>query len=381
MTDIQYYENHVLNVEAELKSLKTKIKSELRALESDTSFNDVDTLTNRLKKKVSQLQPLKGKVCIMSTSSVIDKSKEHKNSIDYNVLVDPNGKWTPEEHALFLRAKQRYKDNIESIIKAIQKVMPDISAEEICDHDEWHKKFLAAREERRAEIRKWREDKRSSTSQDDSSQHSSGFDNVSQREALHPTSKEAQLRDRKERAETKRRIEKWKQLKIDKKRAEEEQREKMIKEIREKESAKVLKCELRHEAVVEWKTKRRMEAQKVLMQKEIEHMHSMQRSAEANRTLPDFRAQDQKYIARRREASLNRITSTSRPPLRVRACFPSLQRDPTHAMRPTESSIRREQRQINVKGSPRDLSEPQQAEAMRLREQARSLSVRNIPKL
>lgn len=40
--------------------------------------------------------------------------------------MDPNGKWTPEEHALFLRAKQRYKDNIESIIKAIQKVMPGI---------------------------------------------------------------------------------------------------------------------------------------------------------------------------------------------------------------------------------------------------------------
>lgn len=40
------------------------------------------------------------------------------------------------------------------------------------------------------------------------------------------------MRDRKERAETKRRIEKWKQLKIDKKRAEEEERAKMIKEIR-----------------------------------------------------------------------------------------------------------------------------------------------------
>lgn len=53
-----------------------------------------------------------------------------------------------------------------------------MSEKEICDHDSWYKKYLNAREEQREEIRKWREEKRSSTSQDDSSQYSSGCDNV-----------------------------------------------------------------------------------------------------------------------------------------------------------------------------------------------------------
>lgn len=79
--DLHYYEKHVLEVEGRLKFIKSKIKSEVDALESDTEFNDINVLISRLKKKAAQVEAFGSKCSIMSSANIIVKNKEQKVNI------------------------------------------------------------------------------------------------------------------------------------------------------------------------------------------------------------------------------------------------------------------------------------------------------------
>ncbi|XP_034944717.1 coiled-coil domain-containing protein 112-like isoform X2 [Chelonus insularis] len=77
---------------------------------------------------------------------------------DFESLVFQTGhtqNWKDEDHRLFIKIRNKYH-NISEIVTEFQKKCPDISVEQIVNHEAWYKIYLNLREKQRSLVKEWR---------------------------------------------------------------------------------------------------------------------------------------------------------------------------------------------------------------------------------
>lgn len=80
---------------------------------------------------------------------------------DFNDLIGKTGhygNWKEEDHIYFLKIRQKCQ-TIPSIVVEIQKKFPDLSAENIVNHEAWYKIYLELREKQRNSVKAWKKNK------------------------------------------------------------------------------------------------------------------------------------------------------------------------------------------------------------------------------
>lgn len=84
-------------------------------------------------------------------------------SLPYTIFLNTHlaghtDNWSDEDHLLFLKTRQKCS-NIPALVAAIQVKCPDLTAENIVNHEAWYKVYLNLREKQRSTIREWRKQK------------------------------------------------------------------------------------------------------------------------------------------------------------------------------------------------------------------------------
>ncbi|XP_015112581.1 coiled-coil domain-containing protein 112 [Diachasma alloeum] len=77
---------------------------------------------------------------------------------DFDSLVCKTGHtqhWNQEDHLFFLKVRKK-NPNIPAMIHSIRKKCPDLTAEEIINHEAWYKIYLNLRERQKTTVKEWR---------------------------------------------------------------------------------------------------------------------------------------------------------------------------------------------------------------------------------
>ncbi|KAG8227015.1 hypothetical protein J437_LFUL000321 [Ladona fulva] len=234
------------------------------------------------------------------------------------------GGWDEEDHLLYLQYRKKFKTK-SHFVENLQIRLPGISEDEILKHDKWYADYLFLKEKQRAAIKKWKVHRKEEKDKQ----------RVKAKEAIHPQRKvneESML-------EKKKRLNEWKQHKIEIKKQEDADAERRKQEELEKAIEKKQLQEMKKTAVEIYRKEKMCQRNSYLLMKELKELKEREeRAAQANILLKSFRKNDETYIERRRlwREKLEKNNIKGQGKLK-RSVSVEAQRDPSRLLRLTLS--------------------------------------------
>ncbi|KAI5749232.1 hypothetical protein M8J76_005749 [Diaphorina citri] len=74
-----------------------------------------------------------------------------------------SGGWKAEDHQMFLHLKNKYKT--EQVAEMLHSKLPDISVDQILEHDKWYEKYTKLLQDKKHTVEKWKSSRKSGRSQ------------------------------------------------------------------------------------------------------------------------------------------------------------------------------------------------------------------------
>ncbi|XP_015603608.1 coiled-coil domain-containing protein 112-like [Cephus cinctus] len=140
--------------------MEEEVQLETELNEIARSFSKFDNCTN--KETASCIR--RG---ILRSKSVERSHTFCREVQDFNTLVARTGhteNWSEEDHLLFLKLRIKYR-KIPKLVRAIKEKCPDLSTEDIVNHEAWYKVYLELREKQKLVLEAWRKEKELEKSQ------------------------------------------------------------------------------------------------------------------------------------------------------------------------------------------------------------------------
>ncbi|CAH2002798.1 unnamed protein product [Acanthoscelides obtectus] len=250
----------------------------------------------------------------------ISKKHQSKEAKEFMDFVHKSGGhengWRKEDHDLFVKLRSKHKD-IKIAAENLHDVLPDVSIQDVYEHEEWYEKYLDLNKKKKEAITRW---KKSKNKQSTSKNHAES--RYARKLKLEPENKQS----------IQEKLMKWKETKqIQYELTRKIQMEKLI-ERREQDEMRRKRNEEIKQIVNEWKiTKAALEEDKIRQEKKIEEIERKKRAMEANRLIRQYQSQDDMYIARARKI---RERDNSKPTIRSKSSQ-LVPRDPDRLLKPT----------------------------------------------
>ncbi|XP_011494475.1 PREDICTED: coiled-coil domain-containing protein 112-like [Ceratosolen solmsi marchali] len=147
----------------ELKSLCNNSINTLAGEQNNINadFNALEGIVNRHKNFNSS------GACHQKNLQFKEKHESPKEC-DYNQVKDlcsllaktgHTGNWSEDDHLLFLKLRKKHK-SVASLVLSIQAKCPDLTKENIINHEAWYKTYLELRKKQKLKLEEWRKCKR-----------------------------------------------------------------------------------------------------------------------------------------------------------------------------------------------------------------------------
>ncbi|KAF7993067.1 hypothetical protein HCN44_005848 [Aphidius gifuensis] len=128
---------------------------------------ELDDYMYEFKISMDKYEGKKGKKMIgFNSNTMISKIKNNLNYNevkDFNDLIAKTGHyqyWKEDDHLYYLKMRKKCQ-TISSLVDEIQKKFPDLTEENIKNHDEWYKTYIELRKKQRDSVEEWRKKKES----------------------------------------------------------------------------------------------------------------------------------------------------------------------------------------------------------------------------
>ncbi|KAH1012478.1 coiled-coil domain-containing protein 112 [Dendroctonus ponderosae] len=261
-------------------------------------ISNLDLIPARIKNKQWSGQPNKD---VKEYFDFVHQSGGHENG------------WRKEDHLLFLKLRKKFT-KLADLAANLHEILPDISLEEITQHNDWYTKYLQLQSKKKKAIHKWKLNKTSSKITEN---HESP--------TITPLMKEDASAFREK-------LMQWKAEKEEKMLIDQELEKLKLQEIIERERAKKHRHIEMKKLVNEWReSKMIFEQSQKQQQRILEELEKKKRGANANKLIKQFQSMDELHIMKMRQIH-KKITND--PKKRVQS-GPSVSRDPNRVAQPT----------------------------------------------
>ncbi|VEN45951.1 unnamed protein product [Callosobruchus maculatus] len=319
--DVEGFKREMICIQDQIEHLKYEARQKLKELtyENDDLSEEIQFYNSKM---LEWSEPMKINIyCNSNPIKPKSVSKQHqsKEAKEFMDFVHKSGGhengWRKEDHQLFIKLRTKHKDS-KIVAENLHDMLPDISIQDVYNHEEWYKRYLELNKRKKEAISHW---KRSKNSQSTNKSHIES--RYAQKLNLEPDNKKHMQEKLMKWKETKQ-----KQYELARKIETERQIEKKeLDELRKKRNEEI------RQVVNEWKmTKAALEEEKVREQNKMEQIEKRKRAVQANKLIRQYQSQDDLYIARLRKIR----ERDKRKPERSKSSQPA-PRDPDRLLKPT----------------------------------------------
>lgn len=243
-----------------------------------------------------------------------------------------SGRWKPEDHQLFLQLKS--KDSLEQVVEILHHKLPDISTEQVIEHNAWHKNYTRLLQDKKLAVETWKSSKKSGRSQS-----MGNIQEISRVETPCSNPSTGRKITRRSVEEMKKQIAEWKLAKsarLQEEHDNKKQQEKRKLAIeRERQEIKMIEKQ-RATEYLSCKLETQLHQKQLMESKRAEEKKN--RARKANIMIQLFRKQDearlQGKVDRKKQLAQSRL-ETQRRLSRVKSEVRNIGRDPQRVMKPT----------------------------------------------
>ncbi|KAJ8979714.1 hypothetical protein NQ317_015538 [Molorchus minor] len=319
ITDFKQFKKEMIAIQENIQNFKSESKTKYQSLENQVNCisEDIQYYNTRL---LDWVEPIKIDEYLnpVRTKIIRNNHRCKETTIFMDFLYKHGGHengWRKEDHLLFIKFRKMYK-NIDLVAKNLHSELPDISIEDIKQHEEWYKTYLDLQAKKKEAIKSWQRARNSK--QPVRNSVVSSVRNVIQTEE-----------------NTREKLIKWKVYEKLRYAKEMQICQEQIK--REKEQLKNKRQEELKRVVQEWKqTKQSLEQEEIVQKRMFEEREKKKRSLEANRMIKQYRSQDDIYILKMRQQKKPEVNPQPRSKSSTLA-----KRDPERLLKPTKQWINR----------------------------------------
>lgn len=260
-------------------------------------------------------------------SRVVDRvQNEHQEIKDFNKFLEETGGhcggWKEGDHLFYLKIIAKHK--LEETADIINDHLPDISKEEVLEHDQWYKKYVELKAKYKSAINDWR-----SKQNQQNQKKVTSLTNVENSMEIKSKNKTVRIPSESE----KQKIKEWKVHQFLKK--EKELEEKRVQEMLKKEKEeKRRKKQAEQRAIIDHYRKEKAECEQALAAaREAQKLQEMREiAARANQMIKQYRIEDRKFIEKMKERRHLAQKHVVLPPAKSMV---EAERDPNRLLQPT----------------------------------------------
>ncbi|KAJ8925879.1 hypothetical protein NQ315_009731 [Exocentrus adspersus] len=327
ITDFSQFKKEMILIQDNIQNLKYENKKQVESLEKGIADLSSDLLyyNEKLLEWAEPIQVNHYNNTNYQRPRTVKSKHQCKEAKEFMDFVHSSGGhengWRQEDHHLFVRFRRKFK-NIDRVAQQLHEELPDISLEDIKQHEEWYKKYISLELKKRHALKIWQKQRGSNSARAKYSDIPSKIAaTINVRPTVNVQEKLSVWKAKKEeRAEFEKQIE-----------ASKRQKWKETEELRRKRNEELKLI------VHEWKERKQTsEEQEIIDKKIAAEQEKRRRAMEANRLIKRFQSQDDLYILKlkqKRKSEQTRIVrSTSSH---------SAKRDPERLLKPTQQWINR----------------------------------------
>ncbi|XP_032683526.1 coiled-coil domain-containing protein 112-like isoform X2 [Odontomachus brunneus] len=159
--DTNSYKQRLVKLSQKIRDFEESCQFESLTQEQTTLESELREFELNLHKYQNVTRNVNKPTFAASSSKNVKDSQDYKEVQEFHALIAKTGhtdNWSDEDHLLFLKTRQKCS-SIPAMVAAIQVKCPDLTAENIVNHEAWYKVYSNLREKQRSTVREWRKQK------------------------------------------------------------------------------------------------------------------------------------------------------------------------------------------------------------------------------
>ncbi|KAF5280898.1 hypothetical protein FQR65_LT03047 [Abscondita terminalis] len=320
--DIKTVRKDMIGIQSNIKNLKEKNQISLDELKKEERnlIHDLETFQDKIDKWEKRKYDATPQCMRRTVSTPGNISNEVKTFLEFVTTSGghENG-WNLDDHALFLRLRNKFKDN-NKLAEAIHAMLPDISEKEVIAHEKWYTKYLELKEKQKNSIKHWRASKNNTQKTPPT--------NNSPEKVIPKVSRGDVL----EKEMMQEKLQAWKTEKLRQSKFEYEQKQQELAKKKEEETAKRLKQQELREQVNNWKNSKKTAEEEEKQKKEDEERREQkERALRANKLIKEYQNQDELFVQHKLQKLQSKL-----PPVIPQKKSEIKCRNPSRLLQPTQ---------------------------------------------